>query len=183
MWAYIILVVMWIFILFAWLIPVTRKHIIYEIYEALGLGGSISLLILGWSGILQHYNIKPLRIIGHILYIVALLLAIPTFVTLKLKGKPKSGWEHTSIMISSNVYSIVRHPLYLSTAIWAIALMFIFQSLPSILLGIASIYCCWMASKKEDKYNIKKFGDSYRKYMQKVPRWNVIKGLLRFIKK
>jgi len=36
-----------------------------------------------------------------------------------------------------------------------------------------------MASKKEDEFNITKFGDDYREYMQKVPMWNVLKELRR----
>jgi protein-S-isoprenylcysteine O-methyltransferase Ste14 len=34
-----------------------------------------------------------------------------------------------------------------------------------------------MALKKEDEFNIKKFGDSYAEYMRRVLRWNVFKGL------
>jgi protein-S-isoprenylcysteine O-methyltransferase Ste14 len=34
-----------------------------------------------------------------------------------------------------------------------------------------------MASKKEDEFNIKKFGESYKEYMKKVPLWNFLKGL------
>ncbi|GAG80166.1 unnamed protein product, partial [marine sediment metagenome] len=29
-----------------------------------------------------------------------------------------------------------------------------------------------MASRKEDAFNIEKFGDEYREYMKKVPMWN-----------
>jgi len=36
-----------------------------------------------------------------------------------------------------------------------------------------------MASKKEDAFNLRKFGDSYREYMRKVPMWNVLKGVVR----
>ena len=36
-----------------------------------------------------------------------------------------------------------------------------------------------MASKKEDEFNIMKFGDDYREYMKKVPMWNALEGLRR----
>ena len=39
------------------------------------------------------------------------------------------------------------------------------------------IFCLWMASKKEDGFNMKKFGADYEEYMKKVPMWNVFKGL------
>jgi protein-S-isoprenylcysteine O-methyltransferase Ste14 len=34
-----------------------------------------------------------------------------------------------------------------------------------------------MASRKEDEFNIKKFGDAYREYMKRVPMWNLFGGL------
>jgi len=40
-----------------------------------------------------------------------------------------------------------------------------------------------MASKKEDEFNIKKFGDDYKKYMERVPVWNFLKGLKELKKK
>jgi protein-S-isoprenylcysteine O-methyltransferase Ste14 len=34
-----------------------------------------------------------------------------------------------------------------------------------------------MASRKEDEFNMKKFGDKYKEYAKKVPMWNIFKGL------
>jgi protein-S-isoprenylcysteine O-methyltransferase Ste14 len=34
-----------------------------------------------------------------------------------------------------------------------------------------------MASRKEDVFNIEKFGDTYKDYMRRVPMWNVFQGL------
>ncbi len=154
-----------------------RQRIVYEIYEACGLGGSFTLLILGMGGVFTQFNILPLRIIGFILYIPAAFFVISAFVTLKHKGKPTDAWEYTTTLIDSSVFRIVRHPLYLGTAIWTVALMLIFQSIPSALLGIVNIFCFWMASRKEDAFNIEKFGDGYQEYMREVPMWNVFKGL------
>jgi len=68
-------------------------------------------------------------------------------------------------------------PMYLGTAIASFALILIFQSILSMVLSIIAIVLLWMASKKEDDYNVERFGDSYRKYMTLVPGWNVFKGL------
>jgi protein-S-isoprenylcysteine O-methyltransferase Ste14 len=72
---------------------------------------------------------------------------------------------------------VVRHPLYLGFALWGIGQILAIQSIISVVLGAIAIFCSWMASKKEDEFNLKKFGDSYREYMLKVPMWNVMKGL------
>lgn len=67
--------------------------------------------------------------------------------------------------------------MYLGTAIASFTLILIFQSILSIVLSIIAIVLLWMASKMEDDYNIEQFGNSYRKYMALVPRWNVFKRL------
>ena len=177
MWVYAILGATWLGILLGWMLPMIRQRIIYEIYAAFGIGGSLTLLILGAGGVLTKYNIVPLRVIGFILYIPSLCLAALTVSTLKRKGKPKFGWEHTTLMINSNIFRTIRHPLYLAGAIWAIALALAFQSVLSAAIGVVSVFCLWMASKKEDAFNIGKFGDDYRDYMGTVPMWNIFRGL------
>jgi protein-S-isoprenylcysteine O-methyltransferase Ste14 len=122
-------------------------------------------------------RIVPLRIIGFVLYAPAAFFVVSAFVNLRRKGKPGTGWENSTTMIDSGVFRIVRHPLYLGTAIWTVGLMLVFQSIPSTILGIVDVFCFWMASKKEDAFNIGKFGDGYKEYMKKVPMWNAFRGL------
>ena len=175
MWAYIICVGIWAGIIVGWLVPVTRKRIVYEIYEACGLGIYFSLIILGWEW--KIIDIFPLAYIGYALYVPAAVLVIFSFINLKHKGKPKSGWEYTTTIINSDVFRVVRHPLYLGAAIWTVGILLVIQSIPSTILGLVAIFCFSMASKKEDEFNIKKFGEEYEKYMREVPRWNIFKGL------
>lgn len=182
MWAYIICAVIWIAIVSGWLIPVIRKRIVCEIYMACGLGIMFSLIILGQM-IWKSGDILPLIYIGCALYVPATTFVISTFISLKHKGKPRSGWEHTTMLIESGVFRIVRHPLYLGSALFTIGIILIIQSIPSTILGLVAIFCFWMASKKEDEFNIKKFGDDYKKYMERVPVWNFLKGLKELKKK
>ncbi len=179
MFAYVLFALMWIVIIFSWTIPMIRKGILHEIYESLGLGGFFSFLILGVDGVLVDYNILPLKVVGFLLYIPAGFFVASAFASLKRRGKPEEGWEETTEMIESGVFRLVRHPLYLGTAIFTVAFMLIFQSLPSVILGIVCIALFWLASKREDDYNIEKFGDGYEEYMKRVPMWNFFKGLRR----
>jgi protein-S-isoprenylcysteine O-methyltransferase Ste14 len=80
-------------------------------------------------------------------------------------------------MLDTGIFGLIRHPLYFGTALWSVALILVSQSILSILLGGGAIFCFWMASRKEDEFNIIKFGDRYRDYVKKVPRWNVFRGL------
>ena len=75
------------------------------------------------------------------------------------------------------MYGIIRQPITLGMTIWSIALILVFQSILSIILGTLSIFCFWMSARKEAEYNIKKLRDEYKEYMKKVPMWNIFKGL------
>jgi hypothetical protein len=99
MWIYIMVAAMWGGIISGWLIPVIRKRIICEIYEACGLGGSFMLMILGLGGIWTQFYIVPLRITGLVLYAPAAFFIVSAFIVLKSKGEPETRWESTTTMI------------------------------------------------------------------------------------
>ena len=157
-----------------WVVWAARRRISYEIYEACALACFFSILFLsGWKA---GADILPLTIVGFILYVPAILFVAAAFVSLRRKGKPKGAWEETTAMIDSGIFRIARHPLYLGTAIWAVGVMLVFQSILSVVLGAATVFCCWRASREEDRFNVSKFGDEYESYMEKVPMWNFVKG-------
>ena len=143
---------------------------VYEIYEACGLGFFFSLMVLiSFNGIWVQ-NHAFLKIIGFILYVPAALFVISSFIALKHRGKPTRGWEETIVLINSGIYRIVRHPMYLGTTLFTISFILIAQSIPSTILGIVAIFCFLMAStsKEEDSFNLAKFGDEYREYMKRT---------------
>jgi len=172
---YIICACIWIGIIFAWLIPVIRRRIFYEIYVACGLGIYISLIVLGW--VWKTMDIRLLLYIGYSIISIGIIFVVFSVRSLKHKGEPKSGWEHTTEIVDTSIFRVVRHPLYLGGAIAIIGIMLVIQSIPSTILGLVAFFCFWMASKKEDEFNIKKFGESYKEYMKKVPLWDFLKGL------
>jgi protein-S-isoprenylcysteine O-methyltransferase Ste14 len=174
-WAYTACAGVWIGIVFGWLIPMIRQRIVYEIYAAFGVGIMICLIVLR-AMVWKRGDMRPLWYIGYALFIPAVVLVIPAFITLKRKGKPRSGWEHTTVLINSGIFRVVRHPLYLGGAILTLGMVLVVQSVPSVISGIVATFCYWMASKKEEKFNIEKFGENYQEYMKNVPRWNPIKG-------
>jgi protein-S-isoprenylcysteine O-methyltransferase Ste14 len=177
MWAYIICAAIWVAIIVGWLIPVIRKRLVAEIYVACGLGIMFSLIVLG-SMIWEGGDILPLLYLGFALYVPAAAFVISSFISLRHKGKPESGWEPTTVLIESGVFRVVRHPLYLGAAIWTMGIILVFQTIACIIAGLVAIFCFWMASREEDGYNLKKFGDKYAQYMDRVPMWNFFKGLV-----
>jgi protein-S-isoprenylcysteine O-methyltransferase Ste14 len=164
MWSYIILGVIWVGLL----IPVVRERRAWIAYAHGGTGLFFTSLLLSLR-LHQTGDIADivwLEIIGFVLFIPAAILIASALVAIAQRNLVKTG-----------MMRIVRHPMYLGTAIAAFALILVFQSILSTVLSIIAIVLLWMASKMEDDYNIERFGDSYRDHMTRVPRWNVFKGL------
>jgi len=177
MWVYVICAIIWV----VSLIPTIKERLASEIYAHTGLATFFTLLVLS-LGIPQLGGISPnilwLEIIGFVLFIPSAFLVTSSFIALMHEGKAKTlAPSDPNILVDSSIYRIVRHPMFLGTAVWSAALVLVFQSILSIVLGTLAIFCFWMASKEEDKFNIKKFGKSYEKYTKKVPMWNAFKGL------
>jgi len=165
MWIYIVILGV---ILVGLLIPVVQERRAWIAYAhgGTGLFSTSLLLSLGLHQTGDLADIVWLEIIGFVLFIPAAILIASAIVAITHGNLVKTG-----------IMRIVRHPMYLGTAIAAFALILVFQSILSLVLFIIAIVLLWMASKMEDDYNIERFGDSYRKYMTLVSRWNVFKGL------
>ncbi len=176
MWEYVICACIWIGFISHWIIGSIPKHRIFEIFAGCSISICLTLLIFGLFGWYQKAISQVLQVIGIVLICITIALALITFITLKIKGKPKKGVENTTVLIEGTIFSMARHPLYLGFALWGVGQILAIQSIISLVLGVIAVFCSWMAAKKEDEFNLKKFGDSYRKYMQKVPMWNLIKG-------
>jgi protein-S-isoprenylcysteine O-methyltransferase Ste14 len=165
MWIYIVILgVIWVGLL----MPVVQERRAWIAYAHGGTGLFFSSLLLS-LGIHQTGDLADivwLEIIGFVLFIPAAILIVSAIVAL-VQGK----------LVETGMMRIVRHPMYLGTAIAAFALILVFQSILSIVLSIIAIVLLWMASNMEDDYNIERFGDSYREHMAHVPRWNLFKGL------
>jgi len=133
------------------------------------------------SGISQ---IEILAYLGIGLYIFAGIIfgMLPTF-EFRKKGGVKKGksYIHTTKIVDTGIYSIIRHPQYVTFILWAIAGMLLFQHWIIILLGIPVFPLMYIDLINADKDAIEKFGDDYKQYMLRVPRANFILGILRVL--
>ncbi len=174
---------------------INGRHITYsikrklsnDVYAHIGLGIFFTLMTLEYalSGtqVWQQWHIGWLRILGFALYAPAAILVVGSIIQLHRKGQARQknalSEYGTTIVIDSGVYRLVQHPMWLGMIIWSIALMVVSQSVTGIVMGLAAANLFRMAAVKERGFNIKKFGDRYRKYLKKVPMWNIFMGLRR----
>ena len=165
MWIYIIILgVIWVGLL----IPVVqeRRAWLACAHGGTGLFFTSLLLSLALHQTGDITDIMWLKIMGFVLFLPAVFL-IASAVVAVMHGD----------LVKNGIMSIVRHSMYLGTAIASFSLILIFQSILSTVLSAIAIVLLWMASKMEDDYNIEQFGDGYREHMTRVPRWNVFKGM------
>jgi len=75
------------------------------------------------------------------------------------------------MVIRKGVFKIVRHPVYLGSILFYLALWTTTLSLVSAvaLIGIACFYD--FLARYEEKLLVNKFGSNYEQYMREVPRW------------
>jgi protein-S-isoprenylcysteine O-methyltransferase Ste14 len=177
LWPYLLCAALWIFLFFWWLLPVARRGLGYEVFSCLAVGTYFSMLAL--MSKLSAVEVPALTYVGWALLALAAVLTFPSFYFLRRGGKPASGWEETTAVTARGVYRIVRHPMYFGTALFAVAVALLEQSLAAVGLACAVIVFAYAASRLEEKRNLKKFGDGYRSYVREVPRWNLVLGLWR----
>ncbi len=133
----------------------------------------VSEITLGSLHIWSKGNIGFLTIIGIALFIPSIYFLFSSMRMLKSEGKPNGSDRYgTTKLVDQGIYSIIRQPMTLGMALWSLALIFLFQSIFSLVLGGIAIFFFWMSARMELNYNIKKFGDRYRKYADQVPMWN-----------
>ncbi len=131
-------------------------------------------------------QIEILAYIGVGLYVISgLVFGLLPVIEFRKKGRIRKGksYIHTTKLVDTGIYSIVRHPQYVTFMLWAIAGMLLFQHWVIVLLGIPIFPLTYIDLVKADRDAIEKFGDEYKAYMKKVPRANFLLGIIRQFKK
>lgn len=155
-----------------------RKTLFSSILWVLTAGGQLvaALLLYDPTGSSTRINLGWL-----IILISGFFGWLPIF-TLRGRGEVEGpSYIHTTVLVDSGIYGIVRHPQYLAGLLINIAAPLITWHWLVILLGVASVGMYWWSAAAEEERNLSKFGDAYRDYMDRVPRFNFLLGLYRAI--
>jgi len=130
-------------------------------------------------------GVQLLRYIGGGILVVGLILIILPRIAFRSKGKPEKGkdWTETTIIVDTGIYAVVRHPLYLGWLLIYVALILLSQHWLTVIIGIPGMVCIYLISRQEEQRLIKKFGADYKDYMQKVPRMNLLAGIIRLVRR
>ena len=146
----------------------------------------ISQIIVGIYILSDVSQIEILAYVGVGLYVFSgIVFGMLPVMEFRKKGRVRKGksYIHTTKLVDTGIYSIVRHPQFVTFILWAIAGMLLFQHWIIIILGIPIIPLTYFDLIRADKDAIEKFGDDYKAYMNRVPRANFLLGIIRFLRR
>lgn len=140
-----------------------------------GITIALYFLFLFFGSLDMPLASAALTYVALILCALGIALFTLSFVTLRRHG--------TKSLIDTGIYGVVRHPMYLSGMLFYLAMIcFLPHWIIAVnaIVGVVSVY--WTMILGEQR-NLEKFGDIYRRYMQSVPRANLLAGLIRKLRR
>jgi protein-S-isoprenylcysteine O-methyltransferase Ste14 len=124
-----------------------------------------------------HASDNPaLQIISGILFSASLLLLLLSLALLQLSGKPDDNrdeapmleFEKTTALVTTGVYSYIRHPMYGSLLFLCWGIFFKQPSLLGSALGVIASGLLVVAARVEETENLRYFGEKYQEYMKRT---------------
>jgi protein-S-isoprenylcysteine O-methyltransferase Ste14 len=132
------------------------------------------------------YNARDmpwLLVLGWALIAVATLIGWRARVALQTQGGSHQGesWLHTRNVVATGIYALVRHPMYLAFLLVSLSLVLLSQHWAGAVLGAVVMGLSYNDMRREEKSNLKRFGQDYERYMARVPRMNMVAGAIRVL--
>jgi protein-S-isoprenylcysteine O-methyltransferase Ste14 len=113
------------------------------------------------------------------------IFGVLPIITFRRKGGVAKGESYikTTVLVDTGIYAIVRHPQ--GGTAWLLinlGVMLVAQHWTSVVLGLVSMVLVYADAFKADQYCVEKFGDEYKRYMERVPRVNFVAGIMRLLR-
>jgi protein-S-isoprenylcysteine O-methyltransferase Ste14 len=151
---------------------------------AWGYSGLLVLQIVLAFFVFPEPKLPRLRVVGWAIWALGCFFAIFPIFTLRIGGRVPEGrsYMETTTLVDTGIYAVVRHPQGGTAGILlSLALALIGQHWLLVLLAVVGVILIYMDTFNADDGCIKKFGEEYVRYMERVPRVNFIAGLLRLL--
>jgi protein-S-isoprenylcysteine O-methyltransferase Ste14 len=133
----------------------------------------------------ESIHVEGLGYLAWAVWLVSVTLLAASMLTLRSRGQVQEGRSYvdTEALVATGVYVLVRHPLYLGWMLMYAAMVLFKPNWILAVLGIAGAACVYRFTVQEEALLNEKFGESYRRYMQAVPRFNLVAGAIRLLSK
>jgi protein-S-isoprenylcysteine O-methyltransferase Ste14 len=144
---------------------------------------ALTVAAIACNILLQQGPEHPVRLLALPLGVCAALLIFLPFVTLKKHGaaEPGSSYMHTSAVVDRGLFGVVRHPQYLGYMCLNATFALTSMHWITVALGVAAVVFFYLHAMSEERFMLEKLGADYEQYMHRVPRFNVVAGMVRAI--
>ena len=164
------------------------KEFLYSLHPFLlsSIAGALTVVQIGLAFFVHRTGSEAIAWAGWIcIWTSAIFGWLPIF-TFRRKGGVAKGDSYikTTVLVDTGIYAIVRHPQ--GGTAWLLinlGVMLIAQHWSSVILGLTSMGLVYADAFKADQYCIEKFGDAYRRYIERVPRVNFVSGIIRLARR
>ncbi|MGD8812884.1 MAG: isoprenylcysteine carboxylmethyltransferase family protein [Anaerolineales bacterium] len=149
-----------------------------KVLETLGyiINGSSIALFFYLSTVLEVPD-RPVSVIilAWLLFTLGVVLVVLS--TLTLMRNRDAG------LIENGIFGIVRHPMYLGAMLLFLSWVFFLPHWITVLIAAVNLPIVYAYMPYGENFNLEKFGEAYAGYMQRVPRINLLAGLVRALRR
>ena len=113
-------------------------------------------------------------VIGVVLIAAGAALAIPAMRGFRSAGTHVEPWKPATALVTGGIFGRLRNPMYVGLTLCLAGLSILLASdwmLVMTILFVAVIH--FGVVKREERYLEAKFGDAYRQYKARVPRYGI----------
>jgi len=140
----------------------------------------LAIVLFNWNGSSLVANT------GWVILWIAAFFGVAPIVAFRRRGGVPQGksYMHTTKLVDTGIYAIARHPQNgVAWILISLGVMLVAQTWWVVVVGGASMVFGYLDTFKEEQRCIEKFGDEYKRYMEKVPRINFVLGIIRALQR
>jgi len=140
-----------------------------------------TFLLLNLVFLLERGPNAPLRIAGTALLLLSAVFMLAPFFQLHRHGgsQPGQSYMQTGAVVDRGLYGLVRHPQYLGYMMLAFGFVLLSQDWLALALAGVGVSGFYLQAVEEEKECLARFGQAYERYRRRVPRFNLVLGLVR----
>ena len=113
-------------------------------------------------------------VIGLVLMAAGAALALPAIRAFRSAGTHVEPWKPALALATTGIYGYVRNPMYVGLTLLLVGLGVAFASDWTLVMTVAfALTIHFGVVLREERYLEAKFGEAYRKYKARVPRYGI----------
>ncbi|MGB9729242.1 MAG: methyltransferase family protein [Thermoprotei archaeon] len=135
-----------------------------------GLTGHLWATLLNlYGGVDLNIGVFVVMLVSIIMIVIGLTLVIGGWINI---------YKKKDILVVNGFYSYVRHPQYLGLMIILTGFIIQWPTFLTLIMYPVLLFSYYRQALREEEDLIKRFGSNYLVYASRIPRFNIIKGLL-----